>query len=97
MDGDADVLAVARQVFVDGVIDDFKNAVMQAALIGVANIHAGAHADGAEAFEMLDLIGTIRLVCGDVSGVGKVVDFVGHDEGKSRSPAPRIKAVFEAV
>jgi hypothetical protein len=46
---------------------------------------------------MLDLIGTIRLVCGDVSGVGKVVDFVGHDEGKSRSPAPRIKTVFEAV
>ena len=76
VDGDGDVLAVAGQMLVDGVVDHLEHAVVQAAFIGVADIHAGTEADGFKAFEFLDLIGTIRLVCGDVSGAVEVGNFV---------------------
>jgi len=64
-------LQLPARVLVDGVIDNFKHAMVQAALIGIADVRAGPHADGFEAFKVLDLIGTIRLVRGDVSGVGE--------------------------
>ncbi len=71
-----DVLAVAGEVLVDGVVHDLENTVVQAALIGVADIHSGPFAHGLKAFEFLDLIGTIRLVGGDVGGAVEVGDFV---------------------
>ena len=62
---------------------------MQAALIGVADIHAGAKTDGFEPFQFLNLIGTIRLIGGDVSGVEKFVNFVGHGGEKGHSTSSR--------
>ena len=50
VDGDRDVGAVTRQRFVDGVVDDLEDHVVQAgAVIGVADVHAGALSDRVEA------------------------------------------------
>ncbi len=55
MDGDQDVVAVAGQGFVDGVVHHFEDQVVQARAIGgVADVHAGALAHGLQAFEDLD-------------------------------------------
>ena len=43
-----DVGRVARQRFVDGVVDRFVDELVQAALGGVADVHAGALANGLE-------------------------------------------------
>jgi hypothetical protein len=60
-------------MLVDGVVHHLKHTVMQAALIGIADVHARAEADGLEAFEMLDLFGTVSLVGGYMSGAVEVV------------------------
>ena len=51
MDGDRDVGAKAGQRFVDGVVDDLKNHVVETgAVIGVADVHSRAFSDGVKAF-----------------------------------------------
>ncbi len=50
-DGDLDFVAVARHGFIDGVVDNFPDEVVEAALTGGAYVHAGAQADGFESFE----------------------------------------------
>ena len=61
---------VTGQRLVNRIIDDFVNHVMQArAVIGVADIHAGALADGIQAFENFNRIGTI--------GGGGVIALIG--------------------
>src|SRR5690606_39943 len=60
VDGDDDVIAMACQRFVDGVVDHFENHVMQAGAVrGVADVHARALAHGLEAFEHLDGFGAV--------------------------------------
>jgi len=60
VDGDDDVVAHAGQRFVDGVVDDLEHHVMQAgAVLGVADVHAGAFAHGLQAFEDLDGVGAV--------------------------------------
>ena len=55
IEGDQDLLGVAGQRLVDGVVDDLVDHVMQArAVVGVADIHAGPLAHGVEALEHLD-------------------------------------------
>ena len=56
MQDDLDVGAVARQRFVNGVIHDFINAVMQSAVIRGANVHAGTLANSFQTFQHLDLV-----------------------------------------
>jgi len=67
---DGDLGGVAGQRFVDAVIDRFVHHVMQAgAVIGVADIHARALADGIEALEDLDRVGAVFGRIGtDVAG-----------------------------
>jgi hypothetical protein len=74
---------VTGEGFVNGVVHDFIDAVVEAGLVGVADIHSGAFADGFEAFEALDVGGFV----GGVSGVflggcggrgGRGVGGVGH-------------------
>ena len=50
-DRDVDGVAVAGQRLVDGVVDDLVDEVVQAALTGRADVHAGALAHGLEALE----------------------------------------------
>ena len=60
IDGDFDVRAVARERFVDGVIDDLAHEMMQPPLVRGADIHTGALADVLQTVEHLDLF---RAVC----------------------------------
>ena len=55
MDDDIDAVAEAGHRLVDGVIDDFVDEVMEAALVGGADVHAGAAADSLQPFEDLDI------------------------------------------
>lgn len=68
MDGDDDVVAMARQRLVDRVVDHFEHHVVQARAIGgIADVHAWALAHGLQPLEHLDRIGAIAGVLG--SGV----------------------------
>lgn len=60
--GAGDGIADSSQRFIDRIVDEFADEVVQAALVGAANVHAGALANGFEALENLNLLGTIRLV-----------------------------------
>ena len=55
-DAHIDAVAIACKRFVDGVIYDFVNKVVQAARTGGADIHARALADGFQTFKDLYLI-----------------------------------------
>ncbi|MNI49295.1 hypothetical protein D3C73_1038970 [compost metagenome] len=68
MDGDDDVVAMAGQGFVDGVIHDLEHHVVQAGAVGcVADVHAGALAHGLQPLEHLDRVCAVAAVLG--SGV----------------------------
>ncbi len=56
---DAHVVRVPRQRFVDGVVDRFVDELMQTALGGVADVHAGALAHGLKPAQDLDLFAGI--------------------------------------
>ena len=51
---DDDRVAVAAQRLVDRVVDDLAHQVVQAALIGAADVHAGAAAHGLQPLQHLD-------------------------------------------
>ena len=68
-----DIGAVAGQRLVDGVVHDFIHAVMQAAKIRGANVHAGTLAHCLQTFEHLDLRFIIRVfIHGGRAGRGGV-------------------------
>ena len=54
VEADLDELRVARHGLVDGVVDDLIDQVVEAADARVPDKHAGALADGLQAFEDLD-------------------------------------------
>tara|TARA_B100000035_G_scaffold77818_1_gene64951 strand:- start:278 stop:502 length:225 start_codon:yes stop_codon:yes gene_type:complete len=50
------------EVFVNGIVDDFPNAVMKGGpIMGVTEVHSGAFSDGLEAFENLDAASVIII------------------------------------
>ncbi len=65
---DVDLGAVAGEMFVDRVVEHLEDAVMQPALIRVADIHAGAFPDRFETLEFVDLGGVIFLAFADAGG-----------------------------
>jgi hypothetical protein len=69
MDRDINPGAEAGEMFVDRVIEDFENAVMQPALVGVADVHSGSFSDSFEAFELVDLGGVVFLILLDAGRV----------------------------
>ena len=69
MDGDPDVFAIPSEMLVDGVIHHFEHAVVQAAFIRLTDVHARPHAHGSEAFQVLDLFGTVGLISSYGGGV----------------------------
>ena len=55
VDHHVDIFAEARQGLVHGVIHDLIHEVVKTALIGGADIHAGAAADRFQTFQNLDI------------------------------------------
>ncbi len=71
---DGDEIGIAAERFVDGVVDDFVNHVMQTGtIIRVADVHAGTLAHGIKTFQDLDAVCAI-LGIAVVFGYG----YVGH-------------------
>jgi hypothetical protein len=50
---------MASQRFVDGVIDDFKNEMVETSLARVTDIHARPFSNGLQAFQNLYVIGIV--------------------------------------
>lgn len=59
-DGDVDGVRVPGQGLVDGVVDDLVHEVVQTALTGRPDVHAGPLADRVQAFQDLDRTGVVR-------------------------------------
>ena len=59
-----DVVAVAGERLVDGVVDDLVDEVVQTARTGRPDVHAGPLAHRFETFENLDGIGAVTVRCG---------------------------------
>ena len=89
VDGDDDVVAVARQRFVDRVVHDLKHQVVQTGAVrGVTDVHAGAFAHRFQTFQDLDGAFAVAFGCARLLGVdfglccGESVfaglDVVGH-------------------
>ena len=66
-------VGVARDGLVHRVVEDFGDHVVQRAFVGAADVHAGAFADGLQAFEDLDGAGVIGGSAGE-----EVVGHGGH-------------------
>ena len=62
MDGHLQVVAVTRQMFVHGIVEHLAHAMVQGALVGAANIHAGLLANGLQPFELAQLGGVIIAI-----------------------------------
>ena len=63
VDGNQDVVAETGEGFVDGVVHDFIDEVMETTVADVADVHGRAFADGFESFEDLDTFGRILGLC----------------------------------
>ena len=74
MNGDIDFgavrlsLFVTGQMFIDRIIEDFKDHVVQTAFIGVADVHARPLSHRFEALKFVDLGGIVFLPSADSSG-----------------------------
>ena len=74
---DGDAVGIAGQRLVDGIVDHLVDHVMETgAVIGVADIHAGALAHGIETFQDLDRVGAI--FGGRRDGGGAFCHSIGH-------------------
>ena len=85
IDGNGDVLAVPGQGFINGVVHDFVDQMMQAGRGGGADIHTGPLPDRFQSFQHLDLLRAVFL-----SYFGFVRHFVLHsriDQNK-QNPHP---------
>jgi hypothetical protein len=63
VEGDGNIFAMTGEGFIDRIIDDFEDAVMEAAFEGIADVHIGAFTHTFEAFEFLDfrrIVGIVR-------------------------------------
>jgi hypothetical protein len=83
VDGDGDVVAMAGQGFVDGVVDHLEDQVVQTGAVrGVADVHARALAHRLQAFEDLDAVRTVaRLRAGGGPATGSEGEVLVGDAG----------------
>ena len=91
-DRDVDRVAVAREGLVDGVVDDLVDQVVQAALAGGADVHAGALADSLETLEDGDVarvVGHGWLILSPVARSGPALVRPPGPTGRSPRPARR--------
>ena len=67
VDGDFDFCAKAGEMFVDRIIENLENQMVQTALIRVADVHSGPLSDRFETLQFVDLCGVVFLCCADSS------------------------------
>ncbi len=70
-----DVARVPGHRLVHGVVEHFGDEVIEGALVGAADIHAGPAPHRLEPFEDLDVLGGIAV---RLRLAGKIVEEVGH-------------------
>ena len=91
VDRDANVVRVAGERFVDRVVDDLVDEVMQSALGRRADVHAGAFANRLESLENLDLPSVVLLP------LSSSASFSRHDSpGKMRPNKGRKAALGQS-
>ena len=79
VNGHLDARAVAGQMLVDGVVEHFKDAMVEATLIGVADVHSGALANSLQSLQLVDLGGTVLLAPSGVLLLGNIAIVEGDD------------------
>ena len=72
-----DAAGMAGHRFVHGIVENFGGQVMQRAVVGAADIHAGAAAHGLQPLQDLDVLGGIALG-GGTGGGEQVLGVFGH-------------------
>ena len=80
MNGDFDLVGVTGERFVDGVVHDFVDQMMQSDLARRADIHGGTFADGFHSAQHFDGIGSVVPVA-PVDGGEPPVFFLRFDDG----------------
>ena len=78
VDGDDDVVAVAGQRFVDGVVDDFVDAMVETRFVRITDVHTGSLAHGLEALEALDVGSTVAFVAGVLAAIRVFLRIFAH-------------------
>ena len=66
VDRNLDPAAIAGEVLVDRVVENFENAMVETAFVWVADIHPGPLADGFQTLEFVNLGGVVCLLPADV-------------------------------
>ena len=92
---DLDAGGMAGDRLVHRIVEDFGHEVMEPALVGAADIHAGAAANRLEPFQNLDVLGGIA-----VAGFrGRRVEEIGHGANIRRVgvPASRMRYGVRSV
>jgi hypothetical protein len=62
VDDDINFFAVTGESFVDGIVHDFVDEVMQTHLAGGTDVHCGTEADGFKALEDFDVVASVTVV-----------------------------------
>jgi hypothetical protein len=65
MHHDFNLGAKTGEMFVDRIVENFENAVMQTAFVRIADVHSGALPDCFEALQFVDLRGVVFLILTD--------------------------------
>ena len=80
MNGDFDLVCETGERFVDGVVHDFVNEMMQTKLAGRTDVHCRALADSFHAAEHFDRVGGVVTVA-TINGSQLPVFCFGFDDG----------------
>jgi hypothetical protein len=66
-------------MFVDGVVENLEDAVVESSLIGITDVHAGALADRLESLQFVDLGGSVLFTSRGILLLGNVGVVEGDD------------------
>jgi hypothetical protein len=70
---DINFLAVPGESFVDGIVYDFVDEVMQTHLAGGTDVHCGTKADSFKAFEDFDVVASVAVVVAGGFAAGRYI------------------------
>jgi hypothetical protein len=72
VDGNVNPCTVAGEMFVDGIVEYFKNTMMKSSLIGITDVHAGAFANCFQTLKFVNLGGTVNIASSSVLFLGNI-------------------------